>query len=155
MARTWVDGLSQRARRRIAVASLIGLPGMYAWSGFWLTTRVPGIVWGPVSFLFILITVGGAFVLYWFVRDRAGRDAQLDERQRQLRDRAWIMCYEILAALIVAAVLVLGVLVLGLGRVVTLDATAVSALVLCVGVLLPLLPVATLAWIEPDAPAEA
>jgi hypothetical protein len=59
------------------VAALVGLPAMFAWSAFWLTTTVPSIVWGPISF----------------------------------------------------------------------------ALVLCMGTLVPLLPVAALAWVEPDAPA--
>lgn len=153
--RNWIDGLPQRTRRVIAVASLAGLPAMYGWSAFWLTTRVPGIVWGPISFLLILVTVVGAFVLYGFVRDRANYGANLDERQRQLRDRAWVMCYEILSAVVIAAVLVVGVTVLGFGRNVVLDATLVTGIVLCAGVLVPLLPVAALAWLEPDAPAEA
>lgn len=150
-----IDSLPQRVRRLIAVASLVGLPGMFAWSNFWLTTRVPGIVWGPVSFLLILLTLVGAFVLYAFVRDRANYGANLDERQRQLRDRAWVLCYEILSGAVIVAVLVLGVMVLGLGRVVTLDATVVSGIAISAGVLIPLLPVAALAWIEPDPPAEA
>lgn len=147
--------LSQRSRRIIAATSLAGLPAMYAWSAFWMHTAAPGLLWGPVSFLLILLTIGGAFFLYWFVRDRANRGAHLDERQRQMRDRAWVLCYEVLSAVVVGAVVVVGVIVLGLGRVVTLDATVVSAIAICAGVLIPLLPVAALAWIEPDAPAEA
>jgi hypothetical protein len=153
--RSWLDGLPRRTRRRIAVASLVGLPGMYAWSAFWLTTRVPSLVWGPVSFLLILVTVAGAFILYAFVRDRANYGAHLDERQRQLRDRAWVMSYEVLSGVVILAVLVVGVTVLGFGHVVTLDGAAVSGIVICVGVLIPLLPVAALAWVEPDAPPEA
>ncbi|HVS49871.1 MAG TPA: hypothetical protein VHJ99_13350 [Candidatus Dormibacteraeota bacterium] len=153
--RSRINNLPRRTRRHIAIASLIGLPGMYVWSSFWLRTTVPGIVWGPVSFVLILATVVGAFLLYWFVRDRADYGANLDERQRQLRDRAWVLCYEILAAVVVVAVVVVGVLVLGMGRVVTLDATVVSGIAICVGVLIPLLPVAALAWVEPDAPPDA
>ena len=150
--RSWIDGLSQRTRRLIAAASLLGLPAMYAWSSLWLHTSVPSIVWGPVSFLLILITVGGAFLLYGFVRDRANRGAHLDERQRQLRDRAWVLCYEVLSAVLVIAVVVVGVAVLAMGRVITLDASVVSGVAICTGVLIPLLPVAALAWVEPDLP---
>lgn len=150
-----ISGLPQRTRRVIAAVSFVGLPGMYAWSAFWLTTKAPGIVWGPVSFLLILVSVAGAFVLYAFVRDRANFGANLDERQRQLRDRAWVMSYEVLSGVVLVAVVAVGVLVLGFGRVITLDATAVSGIVICVGVLIPLLPVAALAWVEPDAPPEA
>ncbi|HEX2645676.1 MAG TPA: hypothetical protein VHO95_00445 [Candidatus Dormibacteraeota bacterium] len=155
---TWrkrIDGLSQRTRRVVAVASLLGLPGMYGWYSIWHNTRVPGVLWGPVSFALILVTAVGAFLLYAFVGDRANRNSRLDERQRQLRDRAWILSYEVLAAVIVAAMGVVGVLVLVMGKVVTLDGTAVGELALSVGVLLPLLPIAALAWVEPDAPAEA
>ena len=152
---TAIGGLPQRARRVIGVTSLLGLPGMYAWSAFWMSTKAPGFVWGPVSFVLILVSVGGAFVLYAFVRDRATFGADLDERQRQLRDRAWVMSYEVLSGVVVLAVIVLGVTVLGFGKVITLDGAAASGIVICVAVLVPLLPVAALAWVEPDAPPEA
>lgn len=150
-----IDHLSRRTRRVIAVASMVGLPGMFAWSSFWLHTSVPRILWGPFNFVLILVTVVGAFLLYGFVRDRANFGAALDERQRQLRDRAWVLSYEVLSGLAVAVVVVIGVIVLGMGRVVTLDGTVVTGIAICTGVLLPLLPVAALAWVEPDAPAEA
>jgi hypothetical protein len=150
-----IDHLSQRTRRVIAVASMIGLPGMFAWSAFWLRTSVPSVIWGPFSFVLILVTAVGAFLLYGFVRDRANFGADLDERQRQLRDRAWVMSYEVLAAAVIGGVVVIAVLVLGMGRNVNLDGTIVSAIAICTGVLIPLLPVAALAWVEPDAPAEA
>jgi len=150
-----IETLSRRSRRVIAVASLLGLPGMFAWSSFWLRTSAPNIVWGPVSFVLIFVTVVGAFVLYAFVRDRATYGAHLDERQRALRDRAWVLSYEVLAVVVVMAVAVVGILVLALGRVITLDGAFVSGLVICTGVLIPLLPVAALAWVEPDLPDEA
>ena len=152
---TWIDRLPQRTRRVIAAVSLLGLPGMFVWSAFWLRTSVPGIVWGPFSFALITATVIGAFLLYWFVRDRADYGGNLDERQRQLRDRAWVLSYEVLAGAVIAAVVVVAIVVLGLGRVVTLDAAVVSGIAICAGVLLPLLPVAALAWVEPNPPADA
>jgi hypothetical protein len=152
---TWIGGLPRRVRRVIALISLVGLPGMYAWSAFWLTTSVPKIIWGPISFLLIGATAGGSLILYWFVRDRANTRADLDERQRQLRDRAMVLCYQVLSAVVVLAAAGVAIPVLLLGHVVTLDGTVVGALALSVGVLIPLLPVAALAWIEPDAPSEA
>ena len=151
-----IERLSRRSRRLIAVATLLGLPAMFAWSSYWMTTTVPNLIWGPVSFVLIGLTLVGAFVLYRFVRDRADMPGRhLDERQRQLRDRAWILSYQVLAVVVVAAIAIVGVVVLGFERPVTLDATLVNALVLSVGVLLPVLPAATLAWIEPDLPADA
>ena len=152
--KTRIETLSQRARRVIAVASLLALPAMFGWSAFWLRTSVPNILWGPVSFVLIFVTVAGAFVLYAFVRDRATYGAHLDERQRALRDRAWVLSYEVLAVVVVVVVAVLGVMVLAMGNDVTLDGGFVSGLAICTGVLIPLLPVAALAWVEPDLPAE-
>lgn len=152
---SWIGGLPRRVRRVIALISLVGLPGMYAWSAFWLTTSVPKIIWGPISFLLIGATAGGSLILYTFVRDRANTRADLDERQRQLRDRAMVLCYQVLSAVVVLAVAGVAIPVLLLGHAVTLDGTVVGAFALSAGVLIPLLPVAALAWIEPDAPPEA
>lgn len=151
-----VDRLTRRSRRLIAVATLIGLPAMYAWSSIWQATSVPTLIWGPVSFLLIGMTAFGSIVLYMFVRDRAefpGRS--LDERQQQLRDRAWLLSYGVLATVVVIGVGIIAVLVLGMGREVSLDGELVSAAAISIGVLIPVLPVAALAWIEPDPPEEA
>lgn len=154
--RSRIDRLSQRTRRVLAVGALVGLPAMYAWSSFWQTTSVPTAIWGPVSFLLIGMTGIGSFVLYAFVRDRAefpGRS--LDERQQQLRDRAWVLSYGVLSTVVVIGIGIVAVLVLGMGREVLLDGTLVSGAAISVGVLIPVLPVAALAWIEPDAPEES
>lgn len=153
--RSAIEGLPQRTRRVVAVAAVAGLPGGLAWSAFWHTTHTPEFLWGPVLIVFGAATGFGALVLYTYVRDRANRDARLDERQRQLRDRAWVLCYEFLSAVVIAVVVVLGVVVLGFGKPVTLDWQVVTDVAICTGVLIPLLPAAALAWVEPDAPAEA
>ena len=150
-----IDHLSQRTRRLLAVATLVGLPAMFGWSSFWMTTTVPSRVWGPISFVLIGITIVGSFVLYRYVRGRADlRDGRLDERERQLRDRAWILSYQVLSAVVIAAVVIAGITVFGFGQPLIIDASLVNAAVLSVGVLLPILPAAALAWIEPDAPAD-
>jgi hypothetical protein len=151
-----IDRLSQRTRQALGVGTLGGLPAMYAWSSFWQSTSVPTVIWGPVSFLLVGMTALGSLVLYRFVRDRAefpGRS--LDERQRQLRDRAWVLSYGVLATVVVIGMGIIAVLVLGGGREVRLDGNLVSAAAISVGVLIPVLPVAALAWIEPDAPEES
>ena len=99
-------------------------------------------------------TVIGALILYRFVRNRADLPGHgLDERQQLLRDRAWVMSYQVLSTVVVAGLAVVGILVLGLGRELTIDAALANALVLSIATLIPLLPVAALAWVEPDAPA--
>ena len=153
---TWTDRLSRRSRRAIAVATLVGLPAMYLWSSFWMTTSVSNVFWGPVAFVLIGMTAVGSIVLYWFVRDRASMPSPgLDERQRQLRDRAWVLSYKVLAVAVVGVVAIAAIAVLGMGREVQLDGSLISAAALTVGVLIPILPAAALAWLEPDAPQDA
>jgi O-antigen/teichoic acid export membrane protein len=129
---------------------------MFVWSTFWMGTSVPNVAWGPISFVLIGMTVVGSFVLYRYVRDRADMPGRrLDEREKELRDRAWILSYQVLSAVVVAAVILIGIAVFVLGRAVTFDASLVNAIVLSVAVLLPILPAAALAWIEPDPVEEA
>ncbi len=150
-SRSWVERLHRRSRRLIAVVTLLGLPAMYVWSSVWMTTSVPSLLWGPVTFLLIGCTLVGAFVLYRYVQGRADMPGRgLDERERQLRDRAWILSYQVLSVVVVLLAAVLAIPVLAFGRAVTIDATIATAAALCLGVLLPLLPAAALAWLEPD-----
>ena len=146
-----IDRLSQRSRRGIVVATLAGLALMYIWSAFWLSTTVPTLIWGPISFLLIGATVAGSLVLYRFVRDRADLRGRLDERQRLLRDQAWVLSYRLLSTVVVIAVAFVALQVLAFGRTIALDGALVGALAITVGVLIPIVPVAALAWIEPDA----
>ena len=153
---TRIDHLSRRSRRVLAVATLLGLPAMFVWSTYWMGTTVPNLLWGPVSFVLIGATLVGSFILYRYVRDRADMPGRaLDERERTLRDRAWIVSYQVLSAVVIGAVIVIGIAVFVFDRPITLDAALVNALVLSVAVLLPVLPAAALAWIEPDPIEEA
>ena len=147
--------LSQRTRRILAIATLLGLPAMFVWSSYWMTTQVSNLVWGPISFVLIGLTVVGSLILYSFVRNRADLPgAHLDERQRQMRDRAWILSYQVLSFVVISSIVTVGISVFLLEKPIVLDAGLVNVLVLCVGVLLPVLPVAALAWIEPDPAAD-
>jgi hypothetical protein len=151
-----LDHLSRRSRRIIAAATLLGLPAMFAWSAIWTGSTVPTLVWGPVSFLLIIVTAVGALVLYRYVRNRADMPGVgLDERERQLRDRAWILSYQVLAVVVVLIGAAVVVPVLGFGQTITIDADLATAVALCLGVLLPVLPAAALVWIEPDPIEEA
>ena len=151
-----IDRLSRRTRRFLAAGTLVGLPAMYAWSSYWQATSVATLAWGWVSFVLIGMTGIGSLVLYRYARDRAEWSSRgLDERQQQLRDRALVLSYGILSTTVVLAIGVVAVLVLGMGRQVSLDGTVVSAAAISIGVLVPVLPVAALAWIEPDPPEEA
>lgn len=124
---------------------------MFAWSSFWLGTSVSNLLWGPVTFGLLGITLVGALLLYRYVRNRADLpDTGLDERERALRDRAWILSYQVLAVVVVLLGAAVVIPVLGFGQPVVVDAQLATAIALCLGVLLPLLPAAALAWLEPD-----
>jgi hypothetical protein len=150
-----IGRLPRRSRRLIAVGTMIGLPATYLWSSLMHGTSVPSIVWGPITFLLIGLTLVGAAVLYLYTHDLADLpDSRLDERERQMRDDAWILSYQVLVAVVVLGLAAVAIPTLGFGGVVALDATNVGAAAISVGVLLPLLPTAALAWIEPDLPSE-
>lgn len=146
--------MPRRARRVVAVLTLLGLPASYAWYALWSATAAPKAAWGVVSFALILVSAVGALVLYAFAGDRATRSSRLDERERQLRDQAWVVSYTVLSISVVVAVVGASVIVLGFDRTITLDGRVMSGVATCFGVLVPVLPAASLAWLEPDPPAE-
>jgi hypothetical protein len=147
--------LPQRSRRVFAVVTLLGLPAAFAWSSYWLTTSVSNLLWGPITFALFGATFLGAVVLYAYVRRRADLPGpELDERQRSLRDQAWILSYQVLSTVVIVAVAFAALQAWLFGHPVTIDADLANALVLSNAVLLPVLPAAALAWIEPDAIAE-
>jgi len=78
---------------------------------------------------------------------------ELDERQRDLAVRARALSYGVLFAFIVAIAGAWAVYVTTVGPVV-LGAELLLPVAIVVGVYLPVLPSAVLAWIEPDAPPE-
>ena len=61
------------------------------------------------------------------------------------------MSYQVLSVVIIVVLAFVGIMVLGLGNELTIDASVANALILCIATLVPLLPVASLAWVEPDA----
>lgn len=158
-----VDSLSRRARRLIVVMAYLALPEAVA--VFCLHGGVPG--GGSRSFgassweVMVLAQAGWAGA----VLNRGWRTAigirGLDERQRQLRDRAAYLSYRIVSVAVVVPVVMLWVAWLvspfdSWGPI-TLDPTSLIALATCVSVLcmcLNMLPTAVVAWIEPDPPAE-
>ncbi len=147
--------LPRRTRRVVAVVTLLGMPAAFAWSTYWLTTTASNLLWGPITFVLFGTTISGAFVLYAYVRRRADLPGpDLDERQRSLRDQAWILSYQVLSTVVILGVAYAALQVWLFGNPVTIDADLANALVLSNAVLLPVLPVAALAWIEPDPIAE-
>ena len=147
------QGLSRPLRRVIAAASLLGLPALFAWLSLG-QTPIPGAVRELVSLMLTGICVVGGLFLYATTGDRANHRAQLDERQRMVLDQALVVAYGVLSAVVLVAVGIVGVLVLVMGKTLTVDATVMTGVASCAAVLIALLPVAALAWVEPERPAE-
>ena len=118
------------------------------------THRIDSLVWAPIAVLLMLLTGFGLLAIWLSVRDRAALDSpNLDERERAW-DRAHVLSYAVLATFLVV---VAGVLATWLSFVgpLTLRMEDVAPWLIALGVYLPVLPSATLLWIEPDPLVEA
>jgi hypothetical protein len=113
---------------------------------------LPVAVWAPIAIVLMSITIIGCFATYGFAGDRVrGRD-QLDERERQMHDRAIVLSYGIVTTIFVAGLASLALAASGEPVVIRME--ALTPLLIAAGVDLPLLPFGVMAWIEPDAPVD-
>ena len=88
-----------------------------------------------------------------YAQGRFDRRATFDERQRAMVDRAFIVSYGVLTTVIVAIAGIIAVYASFVGPVL-LEMTTFSPWLIAIGVYVPFLPLAALAWLEPDAPAD-
>jgi hypothetical protein len=77
--------------------------------------------------------------------------ADLDERQQRVRDQAWIAAYGVLSTVVVAVVLLLAIVASTSGPV-SIGMDVLTPVGIALGLYLPILPSATLAWSEPGEP---
>jgi hypothetical protein len=117
------------------------------------TDRIALAVWGPIAFGLIFLTLIGMVAVYGFSSGRMDRKQHLDERQRQMIDRALVVSYGVLTTVVA---LVAGALAVRLtfGGPMTLGMEDLVPWLLAIGLYEPFLPFAALAWIEPDVPAD-
>jgi O-antigen/teichoic acid export membrane protein len=147
--------LRQRDRRVAVVAAFAGFPLLNVGYAVLVSTgSLATTIWGPVAVVLLAITIVGVVAIYGWGQGRiTERRDELDERQRAVLDRALITAYGVLTT---AVVVVLGVVALYLSFIgpITLDMTTLTPWVIAVGLYVPFLPFAALAWIEADAPAD-
>jgi len=144
----------RRTRRFLVIAALVGFPLQQV--GYLLLVAnglLPAIVWGTVSIVLFSATIVGVVAIYGFGQGRMDRRERLDERQRQMVDRALITSYTVLTTVIVAVAGILAVYLSFVGPL-QLDMLGLTPWVIAIGLYVPFLPFAALAWIEPDAPAD-
>jgi hypothetical protein len=145
----------RRSRRLAVAAAFSGIPlQILGYQTLVAPGRLSLAIWGPITVVLFSATLVGAIATYAFGQGRMGDRSKLDERQRAMNDRALVVSYGVVTTVVT---LILGAIWLVASFVgpitIQMDATSLSVAV-AVGLYLPLLPFASLAWIEPDAPAD-
>ena len=113
---------------------------------------LPTAVWAPIALVLMAASVVGCFATYGFVGDRMRGRQHLDERERAMHDRAIVLSYGIVTTVLVAVLA--WIALAASGEPVVIEMGALTPWLIAVGVDVPLLPFAVLAWIEPDAPQD-
>jgi hypothetical protein len=147
--------LPRRVRRLIVLETYVAYPLVFiGYSALVATGLIPGPMWAPVAFVLMAGFVIGIFTVYGYAGGRADpNSAALDERQHLLAVRAWALSFMVLSTLVVGLAAAWAIAVTVAGPV-ALGGDILLPVAIGVGVYLPLLPLAVLTWIEPDAPAE-
>ena len=136
------------------MAALAGYPGMYLWYFAMRDSTVPVAIWGPISFVLLGMTFVAGTILWLWSRNRTDlKNEALDERQRQVRDRVYVLSYQALSAFI-ALIATPIVIAAAFGAVFTVDFNTLVPFIVGFAIYFPALPIMVLAWIEPDAEDE-
>lgn len=149
-----LPALRQPSRRIAVIAAFAGYPLQIV--GY-TTLVAPGMLsttlWGAITVALFSATVLGIVAIYGYGQGRMDHRERLDERQRSMVDRALVTSY---AALTTAIVAIAGVLAIYLSFIgpITLDMAVLTPWFIAIGLYVPFLPFAALAWIEPDAPGD-
>jgi hypothetical protein len=138
-------------RRLLILAAFLGYPLLLVgYANLVPTRRIDALYWAAIATVLASASAIGLAAIYLFVRDRAQLTSnRLDERELALTSRAHVLSYGVLSVVVVVLVAALA-LVLSFGGPVTLRMEDLSPWIIAIGVFLPALPSAVLAWIEPD-----
>jgi uncharacterized membrane protein len=147
--------LRRPVRRVLVLVTLLGYPlFVAAWLGL-PAAGVTGLAWALVVAAIGFAVIVGAATLYVFRRSMAqAPDAQLDERQVRIRDRAFLVAYQVFAGLTLLGLLVVGIGSDAIDRPITLTYDTMQPLVWGVILYGIILPSAIVAWQEPDLDRE-
>jgi len=152
-----IRSVSRRSRRLVVLGTFVAWPVLYV--GYGLSARsgaLPSVsqLWAPLAIVLMFGFAAGVITIYGITRSRAEpTSSELDERQRDLAVRARALSYGVLLAFVVASAGLWAVYVTFVGPV-TFGPELLLPVAIVVGVYLPALPSAVLAWIEPDEPPE-
>jgi hypothetical protein len=142
----------QRPRRILVALAFIGFPLQIVGSRY-ATGDVLSAIWAPITIALYAATLVGAIALYGYGQGRMDRRERLDERQLSMLDQALVVSYGVLTVTIVVMAGLLATYLSFVGPI-QLDMGALTPWFIAIGVYVPLLPFAALAWIEPDVPVD-
>lgn len=149
-----LPSLTQRARRLAVIAAFGGFPlQLIGYSVLVAPGLLPPVVWAPISIALFSATIFGVIAVGGYGQGRFDRRASFDERQRAMVDKALIASYGVLTTGIVVIGGVIATYATFVGPVV-IEMSAFTPWVIAIGLYVPFLPLAMLAWFEPDAPAD-
>jgi hypothetical protein len=144
----------RRPRRLAVVAAFAGYPLLIVgYTTLVATGILPNAIWAPIAIALFAATLLGLIVVYGYGQGRVNERDRLDERQRAMVDRALVTSYGALTTLIVAVAGLLAVYLSFVGPI-TLDMGVLTPWFIAIGLYVPSLPFAALAWIEADAPID-
>jgi membrane protein YqaA with SNARE-associated domain len=145
----------RRSRRLAVIAAFTGIPLQFVgYETLVAPGRLSTPIWGPITVALFGASLIGALATYAFGQGRMGDRSKLDERQRAMNDRALVVSYGVVTTVVTLVLGAIWMVASFVGPItIQMDATSLSVAV-AVGLYLPLLPFASLAWIEPDAPAD-
>jgi hypothetical protein len=149
-----VPRLTQRSRRMAVLAAFAGFPCQLAGYAVLVEPgRIGSLIWAAVSVVLFTATIVGVLAIYGYGQGRIDRRRGLDERQRGMVDRAMIVSYGVLTTVIVAIAGIVAIHASFIGPI-TIEMTAFAPWIVAIGLYIPFLPFAALAWLEPDAPPD-
>ncbi len=149
-----LPSLSRRDRRLAVIAAFAGYPLLLL--GYALLVergRLPSAVWAPVSIVLLAATLIGVVAVYGYGQGRMDRGEALDERQRAMVDRALVVSYGVVTTLIVLGGGLLAIYLSFVGPL-EIEMTVLTPWFIALGLYVPFLPFAALAWIEPEVPGD-
>lgn len=145
--------LPRRTRRLAVAAAFLGYPLVILGYDLLVESgRLSSVVWAPIAIVLFSATLVGAVAVYGYGQGRLDRRAGLDERQRSTVDHALIVSYGVLAT---AVTLALGVLAVAASlTTIVVHMESLAPWLVAAGLYLPMLPFASMAWVEQDPPAD-
>ncbi len=140
----------RRTRRLLVLESFLGYPLLVAGYTFLvLTDRVSVALWAPVAIALMALSLIGVAMIYQWARPRTEPAARLDERQRAMLDRAHVIAYGVLGTVVIVLSGALA-LVAAFDGPIVVTMEGLTPFLIALGLYLPILPSAILAWTERD-----